>query len=129
MWPRIDGLRTLALGTPGEQRARLNALVLAGTKTATAGLLSEYAAEGEELEQPGERLALIDDADAAVGTIEILDVRVLALQDVPWEFAAAEGEGDDSIEQWRAGHLAYWARLGEHVTSDTDIVCITFRLL
>jgi uncharacterized protein YhfF len=41
MWARVNELRTLGLGTPGDMRADLNALVLAGTKTATAGLLAE----------------------------------------------------------------------------------------
>jgi uncharacterized protein YhfF len=48
-WPRIDGLRTLELGTPGEMRARLTSYVLDGDKRGTAGLLAEYAEEGEEL--------------------------------------------------------------------------------
>jgi hypothetical protein len=52
-WPRIDGLRVLELGTPGDMRRWLNDLVLSGTKKATAGRLADYEAEGEELEQPG----------------------------------------------------------------------------
>ncbi|WFE33014.1 ASCH domain-containing protein [Micromonospora sp. WMMD975] len=129
MWPRIDGLRTLALGTPGELRARLNALVLSGEKTATAGLTGEYAQENEELEHVGERLALVDDHDALVGVVEITNVEVVRFADVPWDFARAEGEGDRSIEEWRAGHGAYWARQGTPVTDDSEIVCLRFRLV
>ncbi|WP_089154758.1 ASCH domain-containing protein [Micromonospora sp. NBS 11-29] len=129
MWPRIDGLRTLALGTPGELRARLNTLVLSGAKTATAGLTGEYAEENEELEHVGERLALVDDDDTLVGVVEVTGVDVVRFADVPWEFARAEGEGDRSIEEWRAGHGAYWARQGTPVTDDSRIVCIRFRLV
>ncbi|MFE9185551.1 ASCH domain-containing protein [Micromonospora haikouensis] len=129
MWPRIDGLRSLALGTPGELRARLNSLVLAGAKTATAGLTDEYAEEGEELEHVGERLALVDDHDAPVGVVEVTGVDVVRFADVPWDFARSEGEGDRSIEEWRAGHAAYWARLGTPVTDDSRIVCVRFRLV
>ncbi|MER7888995.1 ASCH domain-containing protein [Micromonospora sp. NPDC094482] len=128
MWPRIGGLRTLALGTPGELRTNLNALVLAGVKTATAGLLTEYAAEGEELEQVGERLVLVDDADQLVGVVQITGVEVVRFADVSWDFARSEGEGDRSIEDWRSGHAAYWARLGTTVTDDTEIACLRFRL-
>ncbi|WP_431974549.1 ASCH domain-containing protein [Micromonospora haikouensis] len=128
MWPRIDGLRSLALGTPGELRTRLNSLVLAGAKTATAGLTDEYAEEGEELEHVGERLALVDDHDAPVGVVEVTGVDVVRFADVPWDFARSEGEGDRSIEEWRAGHAAYWARVGTPVTDDTRIVCVRFRL-
>ncbi|MGK5737601.1 ASCH domain-containing protein [Micromonospora sp. URMC 103] len=128
MWPRIGGLRTLALGTPGELRSTLNSLVLAGVKTATAGLRSEYAAEGEELEHVGERLVLVDDDDHLVGVVEVTGVEVVRFADVTWDFARSEGEGDRSIEDWRSGHAAYWARLGTPVTDDTDVVCIRFRL-
>ncbi|WP_406039302.1 ASCH domain-containing protein [Micromonospora sp. NBC_00898] len=129
MWPRIGELRSLALGTPGELRATLNTLVLAGVKTATAGLISEYAQENEELEQVGERLALVDDHDALVAVVEVTGVEVVRFAGVPWDFARSEGEGDRSIEEWRDGHGAYWARQGTPVTEDTQIVCIRFRLV
>ncbi|MEV4117504.1 ASCH domain-containing protein [Micromonospora sp. NPDC049645] len=129
MWPRIGELRALALGTPGELRSTLNTLVLAGVKTATAGRLAEYAEESEELEHVGERLALVDDDDALAGVVEITGVEVVRFADVPWEFARAEGEGDRSIEEWRAGHSAYWARLGTPVDDDTPIVCLRLRLV
>ncbi|WP_200208402.1 ASCH domain-containing protein [Micromonospora coerulea] len=129
MWPRIGGLRSLALGTPGELRATLNTLVLAGVKTATAGLTTEYAQENEELEHVGERLVLVDDHDALVGVVEVTGVEVVRFADVPWDFARAEGEGDRSIEEWREGHAAYWARQGSPVTDDSQIVCIRFRLV
>ncbi|MGY4680440.1 ASCH domain-containing protein [Micromonospora aurantiaca (nom. illeg.)] len=129
MWPRIGGLRALALGTPGELRTRLNTLVLSGAKTATAGLVQEYDDENEELEYVGERLVLVDDNDALVGVVEVTGVEVVRFADVPWDFARAEGEGDRSIEEWREGHGAYWARQGTPVTDDTRIVCLRFRLV
>ncbi|MEU5721091.1 ASCH domain-containing protein [Micromonospora sp. NPDC047738] len=130
MWPRIGGLRTLALGTPGEMRTNLNTLVLAGVKTATAGLLtSEYADENEELEHVGERLVLVDDHDALVGLVEVTGVEVVRFADVSWDFARSEGEGDRSIEEWREGHRRYWAREGFTVDDDSQVVCIRFRLV
>ncbi|MFG3680830.1 ASCH domain-containing protein [Micromonospora chalcea] len=129
MWPRIGGLRALALGTPGELRTRLNTLVLSGVKTATAGLVQEYDDENEELEYVGERLVLVDDNDAFVGVVEVTGVEVVRFADMPWDFARAEGEGDRSIEEWREGHGAYWARQGTPVTDDTRIVCLRFRLV
>ncbi|MEV0154155.1 ASCH domain-containing protein [Micromonospora sp. NPDC050686] len=129
MWPRIGGLRTLDLGTPGELRARLNGLVLAGVKTATAGLLTEYAHEQEELEHVGERLALVDDDGHLVGVVRVTGIEVVRFADVSWDFARSEGEGDRSVEEWRAGHAAYWAREGTPVDDDTDVVCVRFRLV
>ncbi|UMG91399.1 ASCH domain-containing protein [Nocardioides sp. TF02-7] len=127
-WPRVDGLRALELGTPGELRARLNGLVLAGRKRATAGLLGEYDEEGEALEHPGERLALLDDAGARIATVEVTSVETVRFADVPWEFAAAEGEGDRDLEEWRAGHRRFWAAEGTAVTDDTEVVLVRFEL-
>ena len=68
MWPRVQGLRALELGTPGAFRDELTALVLAGRKQATAGLLAEYTEEGEELETVGERLVLLDSDGKSLGS-------------------------------------------------------------
>ncbi|SCL16045.1 ASCH domain-containing protein [Micromonospora inyonensis] len=129
MWPRIGDLRSLALGTPGPMRSDLNSLVLAGVKTATTGLLSEYATEGEELEYVGERLALVDDHDALVGVVEVTAVDVVRFADVKWDFARSEGEGHRDLDEWRAGHLRFWAGEGSTVTDDTPVVCVRLRLV
>lgn len=129
MWPRVAGLRALELGVPGEQRARLNGLALAGTKRATAGLWAEYVAEGEALEHVGERLALLDDDGGHVGTVEITDVERTTFGEVTWDFAQAEGEGDADLEEWREGHRRFWAREGTQVDDTTEVVLLRFTLV
>ena len=129
MWPRIAGLRALELGTPGEMRGRLNALVLEGRKRGTAGLLADYAREGEQLEQVGERLALVGEDGDPAGTVEVTAVDLVRFADVPWDFAASEGEGDASVEEWRDGHRQFWAGQGVEVDDDTTVVCLSFRLV
>lgn len=128
-WPRVDGLRALELGTPGEMRQWLNGLVLAGRKRATAGLVTEYEEEGESIEHVGEKLAMLDDDGRQVATVEVTQVDVLRFGDVPWDFAAAEGEGDADIEEWRAGHRRYWAGEGVVVEDETPVVCLRFELV
>lgn len=128
-WPRVDGLRSLELGSPGELRQRLNALVLAGEKRGTAGLVAEYDEEGEALEHVGERLALLDDEGRHVGTVEVTSVEVTTFAGVPWEFARAEGEGHRDLEHWREGHRGFWAGEGREVTDDTAVVMIRIRLV
>ncbi|MEU2917671.1 ASCH domain-containing protein [Streptomyces sp. NPDC001273] len=127
MWPRVDGMRAMELGSPGELRARLNSLVLAGRKTATTGLLAEYAEETEGLEFVGERLALLSDDGRSVATLEITGVEQKPFAQVTWDHALAEGEGDTSLEEWRAGHRRFWEREGTPVDDDTPLVCLTFR--
>jgi uncharacterized protein YhfF len=128
VWPRVNGMRCLELGTPGQMRDELNALVMAGTKIATTGLLADYAKETEGLEYVGERLALLDNRGQSIATIEIIDVEVKPFIEVTWAHAEAEGEGDASLEGWRAGHRRYWNRMGNPVDDHTAVVCLTFRL-
>lgn len=125
-WPRVDGLRALELGTPGQLRERLVSLVLAGEKRATAGLVSEYEQDGEPVEHVGERLALLASDGRRVATVEVTAVDVLPFKDVPWSFAAAEGEGDANLEEWRQGHRRYWLSTGTRVAEETPVVCLRF---
>lgn len=127
-WPRIGGLRVMEIGTPGEMRQWLNGLILEGRKKATAGLLSDYAAEGEELESVGERMPLVDDEGKPVAMLVITKVETHRFIDVPWSFAASEGEGDESIEEWRDGHRRYFEGVGTPVDDDSLITCISFEL-
>jgi uncharacterized protein YhfF len=128
-FPRVDGLRSVEIGTPGEMRARLNALILAGTKRATAGLLAEYEAEGEPVEHVGELLVLVDDDLRGIATLRVTRVDVSRFAEVPDGFALAEGEGDLSGDDFRASHLAFWTREGEVITDDTMVVQVYFELV
>ncbi len=125
----VDGLRTLDLGNPGEMRAHLNDLVLAGRKRATAGLMADYRDADEQTELPGERLVLVDDDGGRVATVEVERVEVRRLAEVPWEFAQAEGEGFTSVEDWQRGHREFWGAGGVEVTADTEVVLVWFRLV
>jgi uncharacterized protein YhfF len=99
-WPRIDGLRTLELGTPGELRQRLNGLVLVG------------------------------DEGAALAVVEVDRVEIMPFGDVPWEFAAAEAEGDSSIEEWRDGHRRYFkSAAGVDIGDDEPMVLSWLHLV
>ena len=129
VFPRVDGLRTIEFGTPGESRQRLVDFVLHGNKRATAGLLSEYETEGEEIEHVGEFLAMVDNDGRHVATLEVTRVEVLRFADVPDEFALAEAEGDLNAADFRASHLDYWTKAGETVTDDTPVVTVYFSML
>ncbi len=110
-------------------RVRLNDLVLAGLKTATAGTLTEYEREGEPLEHVGEHLALLDDSGNSLATVEVTAVEVLRFADVDFAFAQAEGEGFTSLEHWRQAHVGFFSAAGVPVDDDSSIVCVSFRLV
>ncbi|MGH9020640.1 MAG: ASCH domain-containing protein [Acidimicrobiales bacterium] len=126
--PLVNGVRPMEVGTPGSMRSWLNGLILEGRKTAAAGLVSDYDAEAEPLESEGEILALVDDDLLEVARLRVTGVETVRFADVPWEFAAAEGEGDASIEEWREGHRRFWTSLGESVDHDTLVVLVRFEL-
>jgi len=128
-FPTVDGLRALEIGAPGPMRQRLNRLILHGHKRATAGLLLDYVRENEELEFEGELLALVDDDTKRIATVVVIEVDTVPFIEVPWRFAQAEGEGDESLDDWRAGHRRFWAAEGDVVVDLTPVVLVWFDVL
>jgi uncharacterized protein YhfF len=103
-----EALPIIELGFPGELRDRLIDAVMRGAKTATTGLLVEYELENVPVPQVGQRFAVVDSAEERVAAVEVTDVQVLALSHVDLEIARDEGEGFESVAQWRAAHEAFW---------------------
>ena len=69
----MSGLPPFELGhARTELRRQLVDAVLRGEKTATAGLLSEYEAEGEQPDTVGDRCALLGYDDEPVAVVEEL---------------------------------------------------------
>ena len=130
-FPRINGLRCMELGARGTAlQEELNMLVLAGSKVATAGLLSDYVVEGEESETVGEEQYLIDAALEPIAHIRFTRVDVVPFCEVTWAFAQAEGEGFVDLVDWRAAHRRYWAReSGVNVGDDELVVCLWFEII
>ncbi len=117
-------LPPLELGWPRtELRRQLVEAVLRGEKTATAGLLEE---REEPLRRPGDRLALLDFDDEPVGVVELTEVRVVPAGEIDPQFARDEGEGFDSVEDWRIAHEEFFER---PLPDDTKIVAVRFRLV
>lgn len=125
----INGMRTIEFGTPGQSRANLVDMIINGNKRATAGLVSDYEAEGEPVEHVGERLGVLDNEDNQVAVIEIKEVEVLRFADVPDRFALAEAEGDLNAQDFRDSHIKYWEGVGQTVTDDTMVVTLYFDLV
>lgn len=130
MWPRVNGFRSFGLGTPGEMRDRLSAFVLDGTKTATAGLWKvDYELGREAVEDVGERQVMLDSDGAPLAVIEVTRVESLAFAEVPWEFAAAEGEGFTTIDDWRRGHRDYYRGQGVAVGDRDLMICVWLKVV
>ena len=129
-FPVVNGLRSIEFGNPGESREKLISLILDGNKRATAGTLEwDYVAENEPIETVGEKLAVLDNDNQHVATIQATRVEVKRFADVPTEFALAEAEGDLSGDDFRESHFAFWSKLGLDIQDDTKIVLMYFDLI
>jgi len=134
----LDDLPRMEFAFPGPLRDQLVAAVLSGAKTATTGLVLEYERENEPLPEVGQLLTVVDSADRRIAAIELTQVRVIRLADVDLQHALDEGEGDESVAEWRAGHEKFWhsaevrAELGDPhftVNDDTLVLAQRFRLV
>lgn len=97
-----------AFGSTPEQADRLLALVLDGTKTATASAHSDYLSAGEPLPEAGDLGIVLDGAGHPRALVQTTHVRVIPFEDVDEDHAHAEGEGDRSLRYWRLAHEHYF---------------------
>ena len=100
----LDDLPRAEFAFPGLLRDQLVAAILSGAKTSTSGLVLAYERENEPLPRVGQLSAVVDSEDRRVAAIELTEVRVVRLADVDLQHVLDEGEGDESVALWRAGH-------------------------
>jgi uncharacterized protein YhfF len=126
-------IRADGYGDSAELSRELIDLIRLGPKRAGTGLLWAYEAESEELPQIGDIEIVVDHEYEPALLTRITRVEVVPFDNVTAEYAALEGEGDRSLESWRAGHWRFFsrecARLGREPTQDMPVVCSVFELL
>ena len=116
-----------SFGDNPEQADRLLGLVLDGTKTATSSALSEYDGDDAPLPREGDLSIVVDGAGHPKALIRTTDVAVVPFGEVSDDFAAAEGEGDRSLEAWRTDHTEFFTRVLGLVTVPEDFMVVTER--
>ncbi|HUX69917.1 MAG TPA: ASCH domain-containing protein [Cellulomonadaceae bacterium] len=121
-----------AFGDVPEIADELVALVLAGVKTATVSPLWEYQVSGTEVPAVGDLSIVLDGRAHPRALIRTSAVRTARFDEVDAAHAWAEGEGDRSLESWRAEHEAYYRRLmatrGVEFRPDMELVLEAFEL-
>jgi uncharacterized protein YhfF len=131
-------MEAVRFGFPGPLRDRLVAAVLSGEKTASSSLRAEWLLDDQELPAVGDRREVLDSEDNPVGVIETTAVDVIRLGDVDLALAHEEGEGFESVADWRRAHEGFWADevmprlpadLAGALNDDAQIVVIRFRLV
>jgi len=118
-----EGLETFSFGDSPEMADRLLRFVLAGSKRATCWSV----ADGQQT-HVGKRMMVLDGAGVPRAVVETVELEQRRFCDVDLQFALDEGEGDETLEDWRAGHRAYFERNGGF---DPGMLlwCVRFRLV
>ena len=131
---RYDDLPRAEFAFPGPLRDELVAAILSGAKTSSTGLWLDYQISGEELDAPGELSVVIDSQGLPVAVIEATATVACRVGDIDLQHAIDEGEGYESVAQWRAGHERFWhsAQMREALgdpafTVDDDTIAVAER--
>ncbi|HXO91442.1 MAG TPA: ASCH domain-containing protein [Stellaceae bacterium] len=100
--------QVVAFGDNSGMATELAALVVAGTKRATASLIRDYA-DGR-LPGVGDFVVVVDGAGAPRCIWRTVEIEIKPLDAVDARFAWDEGEGDRTLDWWLAAHRRYFAR-------------------
>ena len=96
--------------------------MLRGDKTTTTGLPDP----DEPVGSPGDRCLLVGFDDEPVGVVELTELRVVPAGEIDLQFARDEGEGFESVEEWREAHERFFE---QPLPDDTLVVAVRFRLV
>ena len=111
----------------------LLALIAQGRKRAGTSLLWACEADGQSIPSRGDIEVVVDHLNQPALVTRVIDVSVMAYNEVTAEYAAVEGEGDGSLDYWRKAHWAFFSRecgrIGREPTQTMPVVCSVFELL
>jgi uncharacterized protein YhfF len=108
-----------------DQQTHLASLAAAGLKRATTSVLDDY--RDEPLPSPGDHSIVLDGSGNPRCIIRTTAVEIRRFADVDEAFAAAEGEGDGTLDYWRRAHETAFAAQGLHVDRATQLVLEHFE--
>lgn len=128
-----EPLQVWYFGNTAAMAEALADLVLAGRKVATASLLRTNELKPSDAPIVGGYSVVTDFYGEPRCVLQTTAVKEVRFKDVTAEFAAAEGEGDLSLEYWRRVHWDYFSReAAEHgfkFDDESVVCCEDFRLL
>ena len=105
--------QVVAFGDSPSMATALAALVVGGTKRATASLLRDYPDGGLPLPAVGDFVVVVDGAGAPCCIWRTTEIEIKPLDAVDARFAWDEGEGDRTLAWWSTAHRRYFARQAE----------------
>ncbi|CAL1692579.1 hypothetical protein MMB232_02753 [Brevundimonas subvibrioides] len=82
--------------------------------------------------QVGDYAIVTDWAGQAIAVIRTVAVEIKKFGEIDEKFARSEGEGDLTLEWWRAAHRSYYERVlsgsPHRVDAELQIACETFEV-
>ncbi len=120
-------------GNTAEMAKELGELVISGKKTATASLQKTNEIEPEKAPIDGGYSVVTDFEGNPICIIQTTEIRHLPFNEVDAQFAFDEGEGDQTLEDWRDGHWKFFSReaaeKGFESGENSIVCCERFRLM
>lgn len=117
----------------GDDPNYLAQLVIGGVKTATCSGLIFYELEHEPLPAVDDYSIILSSKDEPLAIIRTSQVDIMPMNEVPEEFAIAEGEGDRTYRYWKEAHERFFKKelseVGLEYTEDMMLVCERFELV
>jgi uncharacterized protein YhfF len=138
MWDAYAAARPQAVAAGPEHTVEhfadeLLGIVLTGRKRATAELVADFLARGDEVPRIGSHWIACDSTGAPRIVIRSTELRVGPFTSADAAFARDEGEDDLSLESWRTQHRIYWERVsaarGAAWSEDDEIVFERFAVV
>ena len=96
--------------------------MLSGAKTSTSGL----AESDQPSAKSGDRFVLEDEKGQRRAIVEVTEIRVVPASEIDLAFARDEGEGFESVEDWRVAHERFF---DQPIEAGTLIEAIRFRVV
>ena len=124
---KYPGAAVWAFGDTPELANELAALVITGIKTASCCSFDSYRQETTPV-VVGSYSIVLNSAEQPVCVIRTVAMRLVRWCDVTEAQARQEGEGDLSLDYWRAGHQEFFQRAGTFA-EDMELVFEEFSLL
>ena len=122
------GVEAFQFGADADQLAQL---VVNGEKSATCSAHVLYELEGEAVPRAGQYSIVLDSKEVPVAIIRNTNVSLIPMNEVPEEFALAEGEGD--FGYWWTAHQQFFSQeLKVHGLSYSEnllLVCERFEVV
>lgn len=132
-WAGKDEPKSVSAWQFGVSPDELAQLVVAGVKCATCSGHVFYELEKEPLPKVDDYSIVLNSKDQPVCIIRTTEVNITPMNEVPEEFAYAEGEGDRSYKYWRDVHVEFFTsalkEVGLAFSEDMLLVCERFELI